>query len=137
MLYSPKGAIYLQEKGKEKEGLFSNITFPGSNLGGVNHSTFPICSKNYVFFELEAEESPKNSKLYSTLLVTLPMNSSRKKQRSLNRNYENEYFVPFDDNYVMARMFMSSKSNEVKVYRLNGDLVQTVNFPTGYSSKQT
>ena len=121
MLYSSNGGILLQEKGKEKDNRFYTISYSGYYLN-YNDRRFPICSNDFILQSLNPEYVNNDySKQYSYLLLLPPMNSNLIKQRVSDYGTQ-EFFLHFDERYIVN----INSAKEIKIYYLNGDLMQTI-----------
>mmetsp|Transcript_42002 Transcript_42002/g.48666 ORF Transcript_42002/g.48666 Transcript_42002/m.48666 type:complete len:617 (+) Transcript_42002:157-2007(+) len=134
MIYSGYEGYILQEKGKEKEYKFNSITYNNYSLDSGNIK-FPLCSEEFILFALYGEYSADYTRQYAQLLLTPPMNSHRNKQREIDSYYGHEFFLHFDDNYVI-QTYGSTYSYIIKVFQLNGELLQTINFNPGQSNQR-
>ena len=121
MLYSSNGGIILQEKGKEKDNKFYNISYSGYYLN-YNDYKFPIWTNDLVLQSLSPEYIGDDySKQYAHLLLLPSMNSYSIKQRTSEYN-SLEFFLHFDEKYIVN----INGNKEIKIYYLNGELMQTI-----------
>lgn len=134
MMYSNSAAYILQEKGKEKEYKFPSLYFSGFSLD-YNSTKFPMCSDDFILFLLSPEYTSDYTSQYQSLLLAPPMNSHRIKQRYIDESYSHEFFLHFDDRYIIFQEG-SYYESKLKVLHLNGEEVQLVNFQNYYTIKR-
>lgn len=100
MLYGSSGGYILQEKGKEKEFKFANLYFSQYSLEYGNYK-FPMCTEEFILFALSPEYNSDYTEQKQHLLLTPPMNSYRIKQREIDQENNHEFFIHFDDKYIL------------------------------------
>ena len=129
MLYSNNGVMILQEKGNEKEYCFSYLNYSNMYFD-YSKSYFPLCTEGFILYALSPEYNADYTNQVYNLLLAPPMNQYSIRQRDLNDN-TSEFFLFFDDKYILE----SSLQNDeiwIKVYSLNGEILQTSKTYVGY-----
>ena len=131
MLYSNNGGIILQEKGNEKENWFYTLNYSNIYLD-YNKANFPICSEEYILYALAQEYSADYSSQSYNLLLAPPMNQYSIQQRTVDYyNKSWEFFWYFDDRYIIEYSLLNGEI-WIKVYSLNGEILQTSKTNVGY-----
>jgi hypothetical protein len=100
MIYSSGGGNILQEKGKEKEGKFSSLYYSQYSLD-YSTTKFPMCSEDFVLYQLSEEWNSAYTESMQYLMLAPPMNSYRIKQREIIQSKCAEFFLHFDDKYIV------------------------------------
>lgn len=135
MLYSSNGGNILQEKGKHDEAKFYSLYYGQYSLDYSN-TNFPLCTEDFILYSLSPEWNSSYTEQKQYLLLAPPMNSYRIKQRDLREEVNIEFFLPFDDKYVVYMRYAQSeytydvKSIELDIYTLNGEVIQTLKTPS-------
>lgn len=100
MMYSSSGGYMLQEKGKEKEFKFATMYFSQYSLD-YNTTKFPMCTQEFILFALNPEWNSSYTQQKQYLLLAPPINSYQIKQRAIEGYNSHEFFLHFDDKYIV------------------------------------
>ena len=129
MMYSVNGGYILQEKGRSKDTKFTPLNYSGFSID-FHNKIFPICSDDFVLYALTPELDSINSQYYSYLLLAPPMNSHRIKQRDVDTTWSHEFYLWFDDRYIV-QYFNTYSDISFILYNLNGDIYQKLKIKPG------
>lgn len=82
-----------------------------------------MCSDDFILYALAEDYSTQQK----SLLLTPPINSNSIKQRELNVSTSYEFFLHFDDKYIVSYTLTSLRI-DFTIYQLNGEVVQKFEF---------
>ena len=121
MIYSDKGAILVQERGKEETYKFSDFYYQGYSI--TSSINFPLISKGYILQKIISYDSyDYRTSSYPSILVTTPYFNSYSISFQNESQPSIKFFLNYDENYTVD--FTIYKG--ISIRSLNGELVQEI-----------
>ena len=122
MVYSHRGAILVQERGKEEAYKFSDFYYQGYSI--TSWINFPMISKGYILQKiLNYDSYDYRTSSYQYILVTTPYFNSYSISFQNESQPNIKFFLNNDENYTVD--FTLYKG--ISIRSLNGELVQEIN----------